>query len=65
VTLEEFCALYPAFQLVDELILQGGRDVMWGITYKRRGKQNRTDSAAAAGANTGDEVATANTINDN
>jgi hypothetical protein len=65
VTLEEFRALYPAFQLVDELILQGGRDVMWGITYKQRGKQNHVDSAATAGANTGDEVATTNAINDN
>jgi hypothetical protein len=38
---------------------------MWGITYKRRGKQNRTDSAAAASAKTGDEATAANAISDN
>jgi hypothetical protein len=34
--LEEFRRLYPAFQLEDELLIQGGRDVMWGLSYKRR-----------------------------
>jgi hypothetical protein len=33
---EEFLELYPAFELVDELILQGGSDVMWGKVYARR-----------------------------
>jgi len=28
--------MYPAFQLEDELDLEGGRDVMWGRTYTRR-----------------------------
>jgi hypothetical protein len=27
---------YPDFQLEDELGLEGGRDVMWGRTYRRR-----------------------------
>ena len=34
--LDTFCAMYPAFQLEDELDLEGGRDVMWGRTYTRR-----------------------------
>jgi hypothetical protein len=34
---EPFCAKYPAFQLEDELVLEGGgRDVMIGRTYSRR-----------------------------
>jgi hypothetical protein len=39
VDLEEFRYLYPAFQLTDELILQGGRDVMLGVHYNRRPKK--------------------------
>jgi hypothetical protein len=38
--LDEFRKLYPSFQLTDELIVQEGRDVMVGITYKWRGKQS-------------------------
>ena len=37
---EPFCTKYPAFQLEDELLLDGGRDVMWGRTYIRR-QRNR------------------------
>jgi hypothetical protein len=37
--LDEFKQLYPQFQLVDELILQGGRDVILGIPYQCRAKQ--------------------------
>jgi hypothetical protein len=33
---EPFCAKYPAFQLEDELVLEGERDVMVGRTYSRR-----------------------------
>jgi len=33
---QEFQDLYPAFQLEDELFVEGGRDVMTGITYARR-----------------------------
>jgi hypothetical protein len=40
VLLEEFRMLYPAFQLMDKLIVQGGGgDVMWGVTYKWCRKQ--------------------------
>ena len=38
VALEEFQRLFPKFQLEDELLLQGGRDVMVGLKYKRRNK---------------------------
>jgi len=31
-----FRSKYPAFQLEDELSLEGGGDVMWGKTYTRR-----------------------------
>jgi hypothetical protein len=33
---EPFCAKYSEFQLKDELLLDGGRDVMVGRTYSRR-----------------------------
>ncbi|XP_066360654.1 uncharacterized protein [Miscanthus floridulus] len=33
---EPFRAKYPEFQLEDELLLDGGRDVMVGSTYRRR-----------------------------
>jgi hypothetical protein len=33
---EPFCAKYPAFQLEDELVLEGERDVMIGRTYSRQ-----------------------------
>jgi hypothetical protein len=37
--------MYPSFQLADELILQAGRDVMYGTTYQQRHKsqQNNTE----------------------
>jgi hypothetical protein len=38
---DEFRVTYPAFQLRDDLCLQGGRDVMWGIQYRRRAKQGK------------------------
>jgi len=44
VELEEFKRQFPAFQLEDELLLQGGRDVMWGIQFSRR---NRKAQAAS------------------
>jgi len=34
--LAEFQERYPAFQLEDELLHEGGRDVMWGKVYNRR-----------------------------
>ena len=36
--IEDFIQKYPAFQLEDELLVEGGRDVMWGQTYGRRTK---------------------------
>jgi len=36
--LEEFQRLFPKFQLEDELLLQGRRDVMVGLQYRRRNK---------------------------
>nr|CAB3502344.1 unnamed protein product [Digitaria exilis] len=34
--IDTFIQRYPAFQLEDKLLLEGGRDVMWGRTYERR-----------------------------
>jgi hypothetical protein len=36
-----FWGLYPDFQLEDELFAQAGRDVMTGISYKRRRDQDQ------------------------
>jgi len=33
---EEFKALFPSFQLEDELFVEGGRDVMTGNVYQCR-----------------------------
>jgi hypothetical protein len=38
--LDEFKAAFPAFQLEDELIVDGGGDVMVGIQYGRRNKKS-------------------------
>jgi hypothetical protein len=53
--------LYLAFHLTDELIVRG-RDVMWGVTYKRHEKQNSVETGDQVGARTGDQArADANT----
>jgi hypothetical protein len=44
--LDEFRSLFPAFQLEDELIVQGRRDVMWGLKYERRGRKHGRQPAA-------------------
>ena len=48
---ESFVARYPHFQLEDELLVEGGRDVMWGRVYRRRsnaqGVQGPTDAAGS------------------
>eukprot|EP00267_Zea_mays_P043127 XP_020395191.1 uncharacterized protein LOC109940226 [Zea mays] len=44
--LDEFRAKYPAFQLEDELDLEGERDVMWGRTYARQ----KREAAGGAGS---------------
>ena len=45
---ESFVARYPHFQLEDELLVEGGRDVMWGRVYRCRsnaqGVQGATDT---------------------
>jgi hypothetical protein len=33
---DDFCQVYPAFQLEDELLAQVGRDLMVGNTYSHR-----------------------------
>ena len=33
---DSFLHKYPAFQLEDELLVEGGRDVMWGRSYSRK-----------------------------
>jgi hypothetical protein len=38
---DTFMDRYPAFQLEDELLVEGGRDVMWGRTYTRKGRKIR------------------------
>ncbi|XP_014660510.1 uncharacterized protein LOC105914201 [Setaria italica] len=44
--LDTFRERYPAFQLEDELALEGGRDVMWGRTYIRRKRARDVRRAA-------------------
>ena len=55
---EPFVAKYPAFQLEDELLLEGGRDVMWGRMYTRRRRardvRKAAEQAARAGSAHGD-----------
>ena len=47
---EPFRAKYPEFQLEDELLLDGGRDVMVGSTYRRRRARDiRRDAERAEG----------------
>jgi hypothetical protein len=48
--IEPFIAKYPAFQLEDELLLDGGGDVMWGRTYTRRHRARDVRRAAERAA---------------
>jgi hypothetical protein len=41
VPLEDFVQQFPEYQLEDKLIVQGGRDVMWGLAYGRRHKRGQ------------------------
>lgn len=43
---DSFVAKFPAFQLEDELPLEAGRDVMWGLTYSRRRRARDVRRAA-------------------
>ena len=36
--IDDFIQRYPSFQLEDDLLVEGGRDVMWGKKYSRRNK---------------------------
>ena len=45
VALDDFREQFSSFQLEDELLLQGGRDVMWGLGYSRRNKRQQAESA--------------------
>jgi hypothetical protein len=49
VTLDEFRQLYPSFHLEDKLIVQGGRDVMWGLQYSRHGKKQNKPATTGVG----------------
>jgi hypothetical protein len=43
---DSFLDQYPTFQLEDELLVEGGRDVMWGRTYTRKRRAQDTRRAA-------------------
>jgi hypothetical protein len=48
--LEEFHKLYPDFHLEDELLMEGGRDVMLGVQYTRRNQgKHRVEEDRADG----------------
>jgi hypothetical protein len=47
---ETFRTKYPAFQLEDELSLDGRGDVMWGHTYHRRRRARDVRRAAERAA---------------
>jgi len=49
VSLDDFRRLYPDFQLEDELLLQGGRDVMTGRVYQRRAKKKLAGQTEKSG----------------
>jgi hypothetical protein len=50
---EDFRDKFPQFQLEDEPTVEGGRDVMYRRTYRRRRDARRAgESAAKAGATT-------------
>jgi hypothetical protein len=40
VDFEDFKQRYPEWQLEDDLLVEGGSDVMWGRTYVRRRKES-------------------------
>ena len=47
---EDFSAKHPSFQLEDELPVEGGRDVMWGLPYNRRRRAAERAAASATSA---------------
>jgi len=46
---DSFVQRYLQFQLADELLVEGGRDVMWGKTYFSRGKNKAGQSGQSSG----------------
>ena len=52
--LDSFRDKFPAFQLEDALVVEGGRDVMWGRPYerRRRARDVRRDAERAEAAGT-------------
>jgi hypothetical protein len=55
VDLDVFRRLYPAFQLKDELVIEGGRDVIWDLANSRHkrlpcetGERVKTEQATDA-----------------
>jgi hypothetical protein len=47
---DSFQDRYPSFQLEDELLVEGGRDVIWGRHYSRRPRTRGAARAAPKGA---------------
>jgi hypothetical protein len=43
--LDNFIDRYLEFQLEDELLVERGRDVMWGKHYSRRARAHKTGEA--------------------
>lgn len=43
--LDDFRTQYTVFQLEDELFVEEGRDVMWGIPYRRRNRVQQPEHA--------------------
>jgi hypothetical protein len=57
--LDSFTEKYPTFQLEDELVVEGGRDVMYGIPYSRRRRARdirRATKRAEARPSTAQEI---------
>jgi hypothetical protein len=49
---DNFIDRYPSFQLEDELLVEGGRDVMWGRQYQRRPRARDRARAVSKGPQT-------------
>jgi hypothetical protein len=50
VDIAEFRQLYPTFKLADKLVVQGGRDVMYGVWYSRRPKASANKAPETNGS---------------
>ena len=56
--METFRVKYPSLQLEDKLLVEGGRDVMWGQAYTRRRRARDMRRAAERVAREQSEPAT-------